>query len=135
MFTKQAFTLVLWISLKHLILFGDQASLYKLQKCNITGKVYKIIQSMFQNSSMQIKLPDGLLPKIGTFRGVRQGCSLSPTLFNLFLSDLPDYIFYHIAMWNYNYINYAAFFMLMILSWSLRVSRGSLTSCCSPRLL
>jgi hypothetical protein len=66
--------------------------LYKLKKSNVTGNVYKIIRSMFLNTSTQVKLSQGLLPDIKVSKGVRHGCSLSPTLFNLFLSDLPEFM-------------------------------------------
>jgi hypothetical protein len=45
--------------------------LCKLQKNKITGKVYQLIQSICENSSTQVKLPEGLLPSIGTYMGVR----------------------------------------------------------------
>jgi hypothetical protein len=44
---------------------------------------------------MHVMLPNGLLPKIGTTGGVRQGRSLSPTLLLLFLFDLPEFLSSH----------------------------------------
>ena len=53
-----------------------------------------IIQAMYRNVYYCVKLPHGITPSFESTVGVKQGCVLSPILFNLFLSDLPD-IFTH----------------------------------------
>jgi hypothetical protein len=68
------------------------ALLYKLINLNIGGQFLNIIKSMYSEVSYCIKLDNKLTDSIPSNIGVKQGCVLSPTLFNLFLSDLP-YIF------------------------------------------
>ena len=62
----------------------------KLAKAGITGKFYEILKNMYQDDMICIKLNDSISPLIETLKGVRQGCVLSPTLFNIFMSDLPN---------------------------------------------
>jgi len=61
---------------------------YKLLNSGIGGKLYSVIKSMYSNPQTCVKTPAGLTPLFTTDRGVRQGCNLSPTLFNLFINDL-----------------------------------------------
>ena len=44
---------------------------------------------MYREVTFRLKLQAGLTREIGTNIGVKQGCVLSPTLFNLYLADLP----------------------------------------------
>ena len=58
----------------------------------VKGKMWHVIKTMY-NSSRSLLLLEG--EKSSTFRveqGVAQGCSLSPILFSVFISDLLDEI-------------------------------------------
>ena len=62
----------------------------KLLKHNITGKFYDCIKNMYSNDLTCVKVGDKITDSFQTNQGVRQGCILSPTLFNIFLADLPN---------------------------------------------
>ena len=58
--------------------------------CGIGGNFLAIIQNMYADVSYCVKLDKGLTENIPSNSGVKQGCVLSPLLFNLFLHDFPD---------------------------------------------
>ena len=65
---------------------------YKLlSKYKIGGKFLKILTEIYENNQMFIKLSRGLTHPFVTTLGVKQGCVLSPLIFNLFIIDLPDH--------------------------------------------
>ena len=66
--------------------------LYKLQKNNISGKFYNIIQSVYQNAIGCVKLKAGLTNTFPVNRGIRQGDGLSPLLFNIYVNDIKCHI-------------------------------------------
>ena len=67
-----------------------RALLYKLIKLGISNKFITMIESLYSNVYYCVKLNGVVSDKISSNVGVKQGCVLSPLLFNLFLSDLPD---------------------------------------------
>ena len=64
--------------------------LEKLKKLGINGIFSKNIESMYENTSYSIKLKNGHLDPIGSNLGLKQGCPLSPMLFNLYIDDIKD---------------------------------------------
>jgi hypothetical protein len=66
------------------------ALFYKLLLNDIGGNFLSVIQSMSNNVYYCVKMKSGITNKIPSNVGVKQGCVLSPTLFNLYLADLPD---------------------------------------------
>ena len=66
-----------------------QALLYKLLKMDIGGNFLNIIENMYQNVLYRVKMNGFTSQNITSNVGVKQGCVLSPLLFNLYLSDLP----------------------------------------------
>ena len=55
----------------------------------IGGKFLKIIQNIYKDNHISIKLSNGLTKSFISTTGVKQGCVLSPICFNLFINRLP----------------------------------------------
>ena len=63
---------------------------YKLlSEYSVGGKFLKMLQSLYDNHQVYVRLSDGLLQPIQTSIGLKQGCGISPLLFNLFINKLP----------------------------------------------
>ena len=67
-----------------------KALLFKLLKAGIGGNFIRTLQSMYDKVFFRVKLTNGLTDSFISTSGVKQGCVLSPILFNLFVRDLPD---------------------------------------------
>ena len=63
---------------------------HKLQMKGISGNFLHLIQDMYENTECAVKLNSSRTNYFKCSKGVRQGCPLSPTLFNLYLNDLID---------------------------------------------
>ncbi len=61
---------------------------YKLLQSGVGGKVYDIIKSMYSNNKCAIRIGNKHTDFFTQKRAVRQGCSLSPTLFNIYINEL-----------------------------------------------
>ena len=63
--------------------------LRKLLSIGINGNFFNIIKNIYNNDKACVKLNNQYTETFGINQGVRQGCVLSPLLFNIFLADLP----------------------------------------------
>jgi len=61
---------------------------YRLLKCGIGGKMYDLVKSMYLENMCAIKIGNKQTDFFTQRRGVRQGCNLSPTLFNIYINEL-----------------------------------------------
>ena len=64
--------------------------MYKLQKINLSTKFINIVQSMYMDTQACIKTENGDTDNFPIQLGTRQGCNISPNLFNIFINDLPE---------------------------------------------
>ena len=62
----------------------------RLKKLGINGIFLRNIESMYKQTSYSIKLKNGHLDPISSNLGLKQGCPLSPKLFNLYIDDIED---------------------------------------------
>ena len=62
--------------------------LYKLLQINIRGNFYNVIESFYSNSTPSVRIGNSQLRSFQYASGGRQGCILSPLLFNLYVNDL-----------------------------------------------
>ena len=62
----------------------------RLKELGINGLFYKNIVEMYKNTKYSIKTSNGCLEPILSNLGLRQGCPLSPMLFNLFIDDVAN---------------------------------------------
>ena len=66
--------------------------LEKLLRNDIGGKFYSIIKDMYSKTQCSVKIGQNKTMPFQYSRGVRQGCVLSPTLFNIYMNDLSQKI-------------------------------------------
>ena len=61
---------------------------YKMLKNGLSTKFVQIIMNLYSRTKSRVKLKDGLTEYFSTLVGTRQGCNLSPSLFNIYINDL-----------------------------------------------
>ena len=62
----------------------------RLQALGINGIFMRNIMAMYRNTEYSVKLKDGYTRAIKSNLGLKQGCPLSPMLFNLYIDDIKD---------------------------------------------
>ena len=69
----------------------DRPILYDiLHKNGVTGTLFTAIQAIYNNVKACVKSPDGISDEFICQVGLRQGCSLSPILFSLFINEMHN---------------------------------------------
>jgi len=86
--TKEKFSHALLTSKKAFDSIWHEGLFLQLTKCGIGGKTYDIIKSMYTNNKFAVKIDSKHTEFLPQSRGVRQGCSLSPILFNIYINEL-----------------------------------------------
>lgn len=71
------------------------ALMVKLKRLGMQDRMLRFIETLYSNATAQVRLPRGDTsfvygPRIRIERGLRQGCPLSPLVFNLLIRDLND---------------------------------------------
>ena len=69
-----------------------EALFFKLDKSGFSTKIIDAIRNIYTITSAKVWTKKGYTDSFFTNCGVRQGCTLSPILFALFINDLADYI-------------------------------------------
>ena len=71
--------------------------LQKLKSSGISGYIFGLISSFLSNRQLQVVLDGKSSQEYPVSAGVRQGSILGPTLFLLYINDLPDDVICNIA--------------------------------------
>ena len=73
--------------------------LHKLKSYAMSGQVFGLISSFLSNRRVWVVLDGKSLQEYPVNTGVPQGFILGPTLFLLYINDLPDDVFCNIAIY------------------------------------
>ena len=65
-----------------------QALFLKLHNFGVSGLFYNIVKNMYTGNKLQIRIGNNLTKVFNSNLGVRQGDTLSPNLFKIFINDL-----------------------------------------------
>ena len=61
---------------------------YKLEENGFSGKILELIRYIYKKTKCAVKINSSITDYFDYTRGVRQGCPLSPILFNLYVNDI-----------------------------------------------
>lgn len=64
----------------------------RLAKEGVDGQFFDILKTVYSETKVQILTNYGLSNSVGNDQGVKQGCPMSPSLFNIFIKPLSKYI-------------------------------------------
>ena len=79
---------VLWILKEAFDSVWHNGLFHKLEKLNIMGNFLSVLKNMYAQTLCSVKI-DRMMTRFFSYsKGVRQGCTLSPSLFNIYLNDL-----------------------------------------------
>ena len=73
--------------------------LHKLKSYGISGQIFGLISSFLSNKRLRVVLDGKSSQKYPVNAGVLQGSILGPTLFLLYINDLPDHVICDIAIY------------------------------------
>ena len=73
--------------------------LHKLKSCGISGQIFDLISSFLSNRGLRVVLDGKFSQEYPVDAGVPQGSILGPTLFLLYINDLPDDVICNIAIY------------------------------------
>ena len=73
--------------------------LHKLKPYGISGQIFGLISSFLSNRRLRVVLDEKSSQEYPVNTGVPQGSILGPTLFLLYINDLPDDVICNIAMY------------------------------------
>ena len=62
----------------------------KLYSYGISAKFINILKSMYDKVKLSVRLQGGITDFFASNIGLKQGCNLSPILFNIFINDIND---------------------------------------------
>ena len=65
-----------------------QGMFHKLNKIGINGKLLDLIKNIYSKTKCAVKVNNNITDFFKYTKGVRQGCPLSPILFNIYINDL-----------------------------------------------
>ena len=108
---------------------------YKLLRSGISTKLVKIITDLYNKTYNRVFVEGHLSNSFKSWVGTRQGCNLSPTIFNIYLNDLPNFIEtkcdnpIKLGNLNVNLLMYAD--DIILLSKSKSGLQKSLDACCT----
>lgn len=63
-----------------------------LEEKKINRKIIRRLKIIYEETKVTVRAKDGLTEEFRTGKGVRQGCVMSPLLFNLYIADLDSYM-------------------------------------------
>lgn len=67
-----------------------EALFRKLEHVGIRGKLLLFLRALYKESKLCVRLSCGKSAEVELQRGLRQGCPLSPLLFDLYINDIVD---------------------------------------------